>query len=214
MDEPIRLVIVDDHSIVRHGLRAILQLEPGLLIVGEANDTRSALQVIAAHRPHIVLLDLSLSGGTADGLALCRTISARFPDSSVIILTTFLDERLVLEAIQSGAKGYVLKDVDATDLIKSVRAVRRGESALDTRPAALVMRHLGGPAPAPESDALSARELAIVRLIARGLSNRLIGEQLAISESTVKFYLRSVMRKLAVSHRTEVVYAALKRGLL
>lgn len=215
MADPIRLIIVDDHSIVRHGLRSILELEPGIAIVGEANDERSALQAVVAHQPDIVLLDLSLSGGSAaDGIAVCRTITTRFPGTGVIILTTFLNDQLVLQAIRSGAKGYVLKDVDAVDLIKSVRAVSRGESALDTRTAAMVMKNIGGWQGVAQTDMLTARELDVVRLIAKGFTNRLIGEQIAISESTVKFHLRNVMRKLDVSHRTEVVYAAGKRGLL
>jgi len=216
MPESIRLVIVDDHSIVRHGLRSILELEPGIHIVGEAGDEQSAMQVLATLQPDIVLLDLSLSGGNAtEGIALCRMITSRHPSTSVIVLTTFLEERLVLQAIKSGAKGYVLKDVDAVDLIKIVRAVSRGESALDSRSAALVMKNLGAPRAVSASERdLTDRELEVVRLMAQGYSNKAIGEQIAISESTVKFHLRNVMRKLDVHHRTEVVYAASKLGLL
>jgi len=216
MPESIRLVIVDDHSIVRHGLRSILELEPGIHIVGEAGDEQSAMQVLATLQPDIVLLDLSLSGGNAtEGIALCRMITSRHPTTSVIVLTTFLEERLVLQAIKSGAKGYVLKDVDAVDLIKIVRAVSRGESALDSRSAALVMKNLGAPRAVSASERdLTDRELEVVRLMAQGYSNKAIGEQIAISESTVKFHLRNVMRKLDVHHRTEVVYAASKLGLL
>jgi DNA-binding NarL/FixJ family response regulator len=216
VSETIRLVIVDDHSIVRHGLRSILELERGIAVVGEAGDGTAALQVIAEQQPDIVLLDLSLgSHGPDGGINLCQVISSCFPRTSVIVLTTFLDEQLVMRAIRSGAKGYVLKDVDAVDLVKNVRAVNRCESALDTRTATLVMKNISGqpkhPAPALE---FTERELEVTRLLAQGYSNKEIGERIAISESTVKFHLRNVMRKLNVNHRTEVVYAAGKLGLL
>ncbi|HEX9374204.1 MAG TPA: response regulator transcription factor [Roseiflexaceae bacterium] len=216
MSEAIRLVIVDDHAIVRHGLRAILELEREIEVVGEAGDSTAALQVIAEQQPDIVLLDLSLGKqGVDGGIDLCQAITTSFPYASIIVLTTFLEERLVMQAIRSGAKGYVLKDVDAVDLVKSVRAVRRGESALDTRTATLVMRNLSVQHERRQGALdFTGRELEVMRLLAKGYSNKEIGERIAISESTVKFHLRRVMRKLDVSHRTEVVYAASKLGLL
>lgn len=213
MNGSIRLVIVDDHSIVRHGLRSILELERGIEVVGEADDGAAALRVIAEQQPDIVLLDLSLGGqGAEGGIDLCRVITSCYPSTSVIILTTFLEDRLVMQAIRSGAKGYVLKDVDAVDLVKNVRAVSRGESALDTRTATLVMKNLA--IQGEEKPDFTERELEVTRLLAQGYSNKEIGERIAISESTVKFHLRNVMRKLNVSHRTEVVYTASKLGLL
>lgn len=218
MSELIRLVIIDDHAIVRHGLRSILELEREIEVVGEAEESGGALRVIAEQSPDIALLDLSLGAqGTAGGLGLCQTITSCFPETSVIVLTTFLDEDLVLRAIRSGAKGYVLKDVDAVDLVKNLRAVRRGESALDARTATLVMKNLSGQGQPEHHDPaaeLTDRELAVTRLLAQGYSNREIGERIAISESTVKFHLRNVMRKLEAHNRTEVVYAAGKLGLL
>ncbi len=214
MNKPIRLVIVDDHAIVRHGLRSILELEPGIMVAGEAGDAGAALALIAQEHPDVVLLDLSLGAqGVEGGLELCQTICADYPQTNVIVLTTFLDDQLVLRAIRSGARGYVLKDVDAFDLIKSVRAVHRGESALDTRTASLVMKSLSNPGETRET-LLTEREHQVMRLLACGLSNREIGEQIAISESTVKFHLRNIMRKLKVHHRAEVVYVAGKLGLL
>lgn len=216
MIETIRLVIVDDHTIIRHGLRSILELEREIEVVGEADASGTALQIIAEQRPDIALLDLSLGAqGTNGGLGLCQSITSCFPQTSVIVLTTFLDEDLVMRAIRSGAKGYVLKDVDAVDLVKSVRAVNRGESALDTRTATLVMKNLSVQTDHhdPALD-FTERELEVARLLAQGHSNKAIGERIAISESTVKFHLRNVMRKLDVHHRTEVVYAIGKLGLL
>lgn len=216
MSEVIRLVIIDDHAIVRHGLRSILELEREIEVVGEADDSATALQIIAEQQPAIALLDLSLgTQGTGGGIDLCRTITACFPETSVIVLTTFLEEDLVLRAIRSGAKGYVLKDVDAVDLVKSVRAVSRGESALDTRTATLVMKNLSAqPEHHDPVGDFTERELSVTRLLAQGYSNKEIGERIAISESTVKFHLRNVMRKLNVHNRAEVVYAAGKLGLL
>lgn len=216
MREPIRLMIIDDHSIVRHGLRSILELEYEIEVVGEADNGGSALRLIDGLCPDIVLLDLSLGErGTAEGLEVCQAITARYPNISVIVLTTFLEECLVLRAIRNGAKGYILKDVDAVDLVKMVRAVKRGESALDTRSAAMVMKNFLGthaePQPAPD---LTEREMEVIRLLGHGYSNKEIGKYISISESTVKFHVRKIMRKLHVSHRTEIVYAAGKLGLI
>lgn len=213
---PIRLMIIDDHSIVRHGLRSILELEQEIEVVGEADSGSAALSQFDTVRPNIVLLDLSLGErGTAEGLDICQTITSTYPDTGVVVLTTFLEERLVMQAIRNGAKGYVLKDVDAVDLIKIIRAVNRGESALDTRSAALVMKNFlsSGGANQPSFE-LTEREIEIIRLLRQGYSNREIGEQIAISESTVKFHVRKIMRKLDVNHRTEIVYTAGKLGLI
>ncbi|MCG8350654.1 MAG: response regulator transcription factor [Chloroflexales bacterium] len=216
MSKSIRLMIIDDHSIIRHGLRSILELEPDIQVVGEANDGEAALRLLGELNPDIVLLDLSLGRhGTAAGLELCQTITSAHPDTGVIVLTTFLEERLVVQAIRNGAKGYVLKDVDAVDLSKLIRAVYRGESALDTRSAAFVMKSFlsGGSSPQVLLE-LTEREMAVIQLLGQGYSNKEIGEQIAISESTVKFHVRKIMRKLNVHHRTEVVYTAGKLGLI
>ncbi len=216
MSARIRLIIIDDHSIVRHGLRSILELEQGLEVVGEASDATSALAMLSSVQPDIVLLDLSLGGrGTTEGLEICRSITLQYPQMAVIILTTFLEEYLVMQAIRNGARGYVLKDVDAVDLVKIVRAVYRGESALDTRSAALVMKNVltGSNFQQPILD-LTEREMEVIRLLGKGHSNREIGEHIAISESTVKFHVRKIMRKLDVNHRTEIVYTAGKLGLI
>ncbi|MFP4439344.1 MAG: response regulator [Chloroflexaceae bacterium] len=209
-------MIVDDHSIVRHGLRSILELEQGIEVVGEADSGRVALGMLDSVMPDIVLLDLSLGErGTAEGIDVCQMITTGYPQTGVIVLTTFLEERLVLQAIRSGARGYVLKDVDAIDLVKIVRAVNRGESALDTRSAALVMRNvLSGENVGQPALEFTEREMEIMHLLRQGYSNRQIGDHIAISASTVKFHIRKIMRKLDVNHRTEIVYTAGKLGLI
>ncbi len=214
----IRLVIVDDHAIVRQGLRSILEREPDIEVVGEAASAAEALDLVAAARPHIVLLDLKLSAGSdVAGLALCGQLTAATPAPGVLVVTTFLDQQLVLEAIQRGARGYVLKDVDAVALVAAIRAVRRGESAFDSHSAAMVVRSLAAPAPSPVAPAgpdLTAREREVLTLLARGLSNEAIGRELYISATTAKFHVGNVLRKLAVSRRAEAVYAGSKLGLI
>ncbi|MCW2698072.1 MAG: two component transcriptional regulator, LuxR family [Modestobacter sp.] len=215
MPESIRLVIVDDHAIVRQGLRSILEREPDVEVVGEAATAAEALDLVAAAQPHIVLLDLKLSAGSdVAGLALCGQLTARTPAPGVLVVTTFLDEGLVLEAIRHGARGYVLKDVDAIALVAAIRAVRRGESAFDSHSAAMVVRTLHAPAAVPAPSDLTAREREVLTLLARGLSNEAIGRELYISATTAKFHVGNLMRKLAVSRRAEAVYAGSKLGLI
>jgi len=209
----IRVVIVDDHTIVREGLKSILELESDIAVVGQAGRPEEALHAVAAKSPDIVLLDLKLGeDGPAIGLGLCSDIVGRFPQVGVVVLTTFHDQTLVLGALRRGARAYVLKDVDVVDLVKIIRAVRRGESGFDTRSAALVVRSLVQAGQAEPN--LTKREIEIIRLLAQGFTNREIGNVALISESTVKFHLRSIMAKLAVHHRAEVVYAAAKLGHL
>lgn len=208
----IRVVIIDDHTIVREGLASLLELERDIEVVGQAAGPDDAVRVVQQVRPDLVLLDLKLGEDSpTGGLSLCSEIVRLFPKIGVIVLTTFNEQALVLEAIRRGAKAYVLKDIDTIELSKIIRAVRRGESAFDTRSAAQVVRSLAGNG--SDSPALSSREIEIVTLLARGLTNREIGKSALISESTVKFHLRSIMSKLGVRHRAEVVYVAAKMGL-
>ena len=211
---PTRIVLVDDHSIMRQGLRAVLEREDDLRVVGEAGNPADAVAAVAASRPHVVLLDLKLTAGPqTDGLDVCRRLCAAHPGIGVLVLTTFAEDRLVVESVQAGARGYVVKDVDTTELVRAIRAVSRGESAFDARSASAMVRSLSGGG-LPERERLTERELDVLRLLARGLSNRAIGAELFISETTVKFHVGNLMRKLMVSRRAEAVYAATKLGLL
>lgn len=210
----IRLVIVDDHAIVRHGLRAMLEREPDLLVVAEAGNAAEARALTAQHRPDVVLLDLKLADDEEAGLAVCRGLAQDDPAMRVLVLTTFLNERLVVEAIRSGAKGYVLKDVDVEALSRSIRAVHAGESAFDSHSAAVVVKSLSGDKGPADTVSFTAREEEVVALLARGLSNREIGRRLFISETTVKFHVHNVMAKLGVKRRAEVVYRSGQLGLL
>jgi DNA-binding NarL/FixJ family response regulator len=212
------VVIVDDHAIVRRGLRSILELEEDIAVVGEAGGAAEALRTVDRTCPDVVLLDLRLSAGDeSEGLAVCSRLLQRRPTTGVVVLSTFLDERLVAEALQRGARAYVLKAVDLGELVRIIRAVARGESGFDSRSAAVVRALAARRAAAgggEESSALTQREREVVKLIAEGLTNREIGEAIFVSESTVKFHVRNVMRKLDVHHRAEVAYAASRLDLI
>ena len=209
----IRLVLVDDHAILREGLRSVLERQRGLVVVGEASSEAEAVAVVLATTPDVVLLDLKLSAGSEyEGLSLCTKLSAAHPGIGLLVLTTFLDEDLVVRAVHAGARGYVVKDVDTTELVRAIRAISAGDSAFDSRSAAAVVRSMSGRADVHQQ--LTARELEVLRLLATGLSNNKIGEQLYISATTAKFHVSNIMRKLEVSRRAEAVYAASKRGLI
>lgn len=209
-----RLVIVDDHAIIRQGLRTMLEREGDLLVVAEAGTPEQARDAVREHRPDVVLLDLKLGDDDDAGLAVCRQLTADDPGVRVLVLTTFLNERLVVAALRAGAKGYVLKDVDAEALVRSIRAVHAGESAFDSHAAAVVVRSMSGDGGREAAVSFTARESEVVRLLAHGLSNRQIGSTLFISETTVKFHVHNVMDKLGVKRRAEVVYRSGQLGLL
>jgi two-component system response regulator DevR len=212
--EQVRIMLVDDHAIVRQGLRSILERESDLSVTAEASKADEALTVVGRVRPHIVLLDLKLSTSSdTEGLDLCAALVERYPEIGVLVLTTFLDEQLVLRAIRSGARGYVVKDVDTSALVRAIRDVARGGSAFDARSAAAMVRGLNAPAP-EDNEHLTGRELEVLRLLARGLSNKDIGAELYVSETTAKFHVGNILRKLGVSRRAEAVYEASKLGLI
>ncbi|MGW6657669.1 MadR family response regulator transcription factor [Rhodococcus sp. NPDC055024] len=209
----VHIVLVDDHAILRQGLRSVLERESDLEIVGEASSLAEALAVVDKVGPDIVLMDLKLSASSDyEGLTLCGQLSSAHPGLGLLVLTTFLDDQLVVRAVHAGARGYVVKDVDTTELVRAIRAVSRGESAFDSRSASAVVRSLNGQSATKER--LTDRELEVLRLLANGLSNIKIGERLYISPTTVKFHVSNIMRKLEVSRRAEAVYAASKQGLI
>lgn len=212
--ETIGVMLVDDHAIVRQGLRSVLEREPDISVVAEASSRGEALAVLERVTPRVVLLDLKLSSSSdTEGLELAQAISAGHPSVAVLVLTTFLDEQLVLEAVRAGARGYVVKDVDTAALVRAIHDVSKGESAFDARSAAAMVRGMQAP-PQPVAPTLSAREDEVLQLLARGLSNKEIGKRLYISETTAKFHVGNILRKLEVSGRAEAVYEATKRGLL
>ncbi|MFZ1993128.1 MAG: response regulator transcription factor [Solirubrobacteraceae bacterium] len=208
-----RVMLVDDHAIVRRGLRSILELEPDISVVAEAGGRSDALRLLDRVQPDVILLDLKLSADQdAEGLELCSEILARAPDSRVVILSTFLDENLLNQSLRRGAKAYVLKEVDVVELVRIIRSVSRGESGFDSRSAEVVRALVAQSGDGFQSD-LTAREREVIGLLAHGLTNREIGTRMFVSESTAKFHVHNVMRKLGVRRRAEVAYAAGKLGL-
>ena len=208
---PVRIVLIDDHAILRQGLRSLLERERDLQVVGEASSAGEALAVVERARPSVVLLDMKLSpAADNDGLGLCARLTKLYPGLSVLVLSTFVDDALVVSAIQHGACGYVVKDVDTLELVRSIRLVARRGSAFDSRSAAAMARSIHAP---PAHSPLTDRELGVLRLVANGLSNRGIGAQLHLSETTVKFHVRNIMRKFGSASRAEAVYKATQNGL-
>jgi two-component system response regulator DevR len=210
----IELVLVDDHAVVRQGLRSVLERAPDVRVVGEAATPDEAMRVVAATRPTLVLLDLKLSSGPGlEGLDLCARLTEAYPGLAVLVLTTTLEDQLVVTALRNGAKGYVVKEVDTSELLRAIRAVDQGENAFDPRSSSAMVRGLTA-SPGPGEMPLTARELEVLRLLAHGLSNREISQRLFIAETTVKFHVTNVMRKLEVSRRSEAVYVASQLGAI
>lgn len=212
----IRLLIIDDHEIVREGLKTILVSEPDFTIIGEAASADAALQMIAQLHPDIALVDIRLPG--TNGIELCHMVTERYPETAVIILTTYTDENLVAQCIQAGARGFIVKDIERFDLKRSIRAVARGEAAIDTKVTASVLAQLRRSQQAyeltPPAELLSSQQLVILRLVAQGLSSREIATQLYLSENTVKGYVQEILHRLGVKNRTEAVMVAVKQGWL
>lgn len=205
---PIRVLIVDDHPVVRDGLRGMLASEPDLEVVGDAANGDEAVARVTTFDPDVVLMDLRMPGG--DGVAAIRTLTERDARARVLVLTTYDTDRDVLAAIEAGATGYLLKDAPREELFRAIRAAARGETVL----APSVATQLLGRVRDPQPDVLTPRELDILRLVARGATNRDAAQQLFISEATVKTHLLHVYEKLGVNDRAAAVATAYDRGLL
>ena len=190
----VRVALVDDHRLVRVGLRSLLESTPGFTVVGEAGDGREAVDLVAATEPDVVLMDLSMPG--VDGVTATRAIAAAHPEVRVLVLTSFTDRARVQEVLAAGATGYVLKDAEPDDLLAAVRAAARGHVPLDPRVAGALLPAPGG------GPSLSPREEEVLRLVAQGLANKQIGRALGITERTVKAHLGRVFREIGVLDRT------------
>lgn len=208
---PIRLLIADDHPVVRTGLRHLFETEPGFSIAGEAADGATAVAAVLADRPDLVLMDLQMP--VMDGVEAIRRIHALPDPPPVLVLTTYDSDTQILAAVEAGATGYLLKDAPRETLFASVRSAVAGGSPLAPTVAARLLQHVGR-RDASASEPLSPRELDVVRLVARGASNREIARDLRISEATVKTHLLHIFEKLDVADRTSAVTTALNRGLI
>jgi DNA-binding NarL/FixJ family response regulator len=207
MTDPIRLLIVDDHPVVRDGLRAVLATQPDLQVIGEAENGPAALARIATDPPDVVLMDLQMPG--MNGVAAIARIRAAQPDVRVLVLTTYDTDADITAAIDAGATGYLLKDTPRAELFAAIRATARGESTLSPAVATRVLGRLRGAA-----EALSAREIEVLTAVARGQGNKQVARALHISETTVKTHLLHIYAKLGVGDRTAAVTTALARGII
>ena len=207
----IRVLIVDDHQVVREGLRTILEAAEDLRLVGEAVDGAEAVRLSAELEPDVVLMDLRMPG--VDGIEAIEKIKAGDPSPEIVILTTYDDDELILRGLRAGARGYLLKDVDRAVLFDSIRAAHRGELLLSPAVANTVLTHLDVPKSAPDQ-ILSEREIEVLSLMAEGAANKQIAARLHIAERTAKAHVTNIFNKIGAASRAEAVAIALKSGLL
>jgi DNA-binding NarL/FixJ family response regulator len=209
MPDPIRLLLADDHPVVRQGLRAFLESREGITVVGEAADGEAVVALASELDPDVVLMDLVMPG--LDGVSAIRRLRALGSRAAVIVLTSFAGDEQVFPALDAGAAGYLLKDVEPADLERAVRTVHAGGAQLDPDVAARLVRAVTRSRAEP--DQLTARELEVLRLLARGRSNRQIARDLVVSEKTVKTHVSSILAKLRLADRTQAALWAVRTGL-
>ena len=214
MSEPITVMLVDDHRMVRQGVRAFIETQPDLKVVAEAEDGESAVRLAKQHVPDVVLMDLVMPG--MDGVEATRQVKAASPRSQVVVLTSYHEDEHIFPAIRAGALSYVLKDIGPMELAEVIRKAAEGEAVLHPRVAARVIQEVQGTrqdAPNPFTE-LSDRELEVLRLIADGLSNAEIAGRLVISEKTVKGHVSNILGKLHLGDRTQAAVYAWREGLM
>jgi DNA-binding NarL/FixJ family response regulator len=206
---PIRVLIADDHDVVRQGLRTYLELDPELEVVGEAADGREAVHLAHRLRPNVVLMDLLMP--ELDGVAATKIIRSELPETEVVALTSVLEDASVVGAVRAGAIGYLLKDTKAQELRQAIKSAAAGQVQLAPQAAARLMREVSAP---ERPETLSEREVDVLRLLARGLANKEIAGELSIAEKTVKTHVSSILGKLGVQSRTQAALYAGRIGLV
>jgi two-component system, NarL family, response regulator LiaR len=210
--ETIRIFIADDHAIIREGIRSLLATEPGLELVGEASDGLQAVGQVIALKPDVILLDMVMP--RMDGLGAILEIRKDWPEAKIMMLTSFSDDEKVFSAIRNGALGYLLKESSPQDLLQAIHNVARGEGFLSPSIASKLMREINQPSRLPPTkDPLTEREVEILQLVAKGLSNDEIAEKLVVSEKTVRTHVSHILAKLQLANRTQAALYALKEGL-
>lgn len=214
MSDPITVLLVDDHAMVRQGVRAFLETQPGIVVVAEAGGGEEAVRLAAEHAPDVALMDLIMPG--MDGVEATRRLTTQSPRTSVIVLTSYHDDEHIFPAIRAGALSYVLKEIGPEELAGAVRKAAMGEAVLHPRVAARVVRELHGARGAEPNvfHELSERELEVLKLIAEGLSNARIAGRLYVSEKTVKSHVSNILGKLHLADRTQAAVYAWRQGVV
>ncbi|MFY9578095.1 MAG: response regulator transcription factor [Gaiellaceae bacterium] len=211
MSDPIRVLIADDHAVLREGLRSFLELQDGIEIVGDAADGAEAVELAEQLRPAVVLMDLVMP--KLDGVEAMRELRERVPETRVIILTSYIDDERLLPAIRAGAAGYLLKNAEPQELARAIRAAHAGEALIDPTVAARLVERLGDERAGDSYENLTAREREVLDLIARGFSNKRIALELGIAEKTVKTHVGNLLGKIGVADRTQAaLYATRHRS--
>lgn len=212
MESTIRILICDDHSVVREGLRALIATEADMDVVGEAADGEKAVAAYAALQPDVTLLDMVMP--RMDGLGAIRAIKEEFPNARILVLTSFAEDDMVFPAIKAGALGYLLKDSSPEELIRAIRDVNRGEASLHSSIARRLIMELSQPTMLPPTpEPLSERELDVLKLVAKGYSNEEIANALIVSERTARGHVSSILSKLHLANRTQAALYALREGI-
>jgi NarL family two-component system response regulator LiaR len=210
MSDPIRVLIADDHAVLREGLRSFLELQDGIEIVGDAADGAEAVTLAEQLRPAVVLMDLVMP--KLDGVEAMRELRERVPDTRVIILTSYIDDERLLPAIRAGAAGYLLKNAEPQELARAIRAADAGEALIDPTVAARLVERLADERSGDSYENLTTREREVLDLIARGFSNKRIALELGIAEKTVKTHVGNLLGKLGVADRTQAAVYATRHG--
>ncbi len=211
-DEPIRVLLVDDHAVVREGLRTYLELQDGIEVAGEAADGAEGVAAAERLQPDVILMDLVMP--RLDGVGAMRELRVRLPAARVIVLTSFTDDAKLLPAVQAGAAGYLLKNAQPQEIARAVRAAHAGDALLDPHVAARLLESMAEPAGEAPGAALTRREREVLGLIGRGFSNKRIALELGIAEKTVKTHVGHVLAKLGVPDRTSAALHAVRAGLV
>jgi NarL family two-component system response regulator LiaR len=210
-ERKIRVLLVDDHGVVREGLRAYLELESDIEVVGEAKDGREAVRRAQELGPDVVLMDLVMP--VMDGVEATATIKQQWPSTRVIALTSFVDDERVVPAIKAGATSYLLKDVAAVDLVRAIRAAQAGQAQLHPEAARRLMQQVSTPRKPNAAAELTEREGEVLRLVAQGRSNKEIARELVVSERTIKGHVSNILGKLGLQDRTQAALYAVRHGL-
>lgn len=213
LQDTIRVLVADDHAIVRKGICALLATEPGIEVVGEARDGNDAIAAAQRLQPDVILMDLVMPG--VDGLEATRRLACCQPQARILVLTSFAGDDKIFPAIKAGALGYLLKDSSPEELVNAIQQVHRGESSLHPTVARRLLRELSSPSErGPESDCLTEREVEVLQLVAQGQSNRQVATLLTISEATVRTHVSNILSKLNLCSRTQAALYALRQGLV